>query len=409
MMAALYLPMDSWTTGPRITPPRPVRTARLSKHFALSARCRPLAMLAEEVRPGSLILVRHGQSTWNDENRFTGWANVPLNDKGREDAQDAADILLSEEALHIDVCYTSVLRRSVDTAKVILDAWEQAGHQRPETFARWRLNERHYGMLTGLNKREALGMFSKSELRHWRSSFEGKPPPMEPDHRHYSRTKERYELLLSARTQRKHEPKMTVLRQSDVPLTESLADTCRRVGSLWEDELLPQVRNGRNVLVVGHANCLRALISCIQGNLSDEHLPSLGVPNAVPLVYDFDTSGKVVTGLPDRCYIRPLDAHYLGEACLLFNEIDADGSGAIDASEFDGSEFCLVAWDDLDLDLDKLTGLTDNCGERLLQEADNNNDGAVDFNEYMNWWGRLDEKPYTRGPKTPRPKSYRDT
>ena len=232
MMAALYLPMDSWTTGPRITPPRPVRTARLSKHFALSARCRPLAMLAEEVRPGSLILVRHGQSTWNDENRFTGWANVPLNDKGREDAQDAADILLSEEALHIDVCYTSVLRRSVDTAKVILDAWEQAGHQRPETFARWRLNERHYGMLTGLNKREALGMFSKSELRHWRSSFEGKPPPMEPDHRHYSRTKERYELLLSARTQRKHEPKMTVLRQSDVPLTESLADTCRRVRQL---------------------------------------------------------------------------------------------------------------------------------------------------------------------------------
>merc|ERR1712230_54583 len=111
------------------------------------------------------------------------------------------------------------------------------------------------------------------------------------------------------------------------------------------------------------------------GNLSDEHLPSLGVPNAVPLV----------------------------------NEIDADGSGAIDASEFDDSEFCLVAWDDLDLDLDKLTGLTDNCGERLLQEADNNNDGAVDFNEYMNWWGRLDEKPYTRGPKTPRPKSYRDT
>ena len=183
----------------------------------------------------------------------------------------------------------------------------------------------------------------------------------------------------------------------------------QQVGSLWEDELLPQVRNGRNVLVVGHANCLRALISCIQGNLSDEHLPSLGVPNAVPLVYDFDTSGKVVTGLPDRCYIRPLDAHYLGEACLLFNEIDADGSGAIDASEFDDSEFCLVAWDDLDHDLDKLTGLTDNCGERLLQEADNNNDGAVDFNEYMNWWGRLDEKPYTRGPKTPRPKSYRDT
>ena len=189
-------------------------------------------MLAGQQPPGSLILVRHGQSTWNDENRFTGWANVPLNDKGREEALCAAEILLSEKGLHIDACYTSVLKRSVDTAKIILDAWEQAGNQRPETFARWRLNERHYGMLTSLNKREALGMFSKSDLRHWRSSFEGKPPPMQPDHRHYSRSQERFERLLAARTRREDEPVMTVLRLSDVPLTESLADTCRRVGQL---------------------------------------------------------------------------------------------------------------------------------------------------------------------------------
>lgn len=175
--------------------------------------------------PGSLILVRHGQSTWNDENRFTGWANVPLNDKGREEAVDAAEVLLAEKGLRIDSCYTSVLKRSVDTAKIILDAWEQAGHRRPETFARWRLNERHYGMLTGLNKREALGMFSKSDLRHWRSQFDGKPPPMPQDHPHYSRTNERYERLLAARTRREHEPGMTVLRLRDVPLTESLADT----------------------------------------------------------------------------------------------------------------------------------------------------------------------------------------
>lgn len=358
----------------------------------VEGRHRHVLMLADEPqqqKPGLLILVRHGQSTWNDENRFTGWANVPLNARGQEEAQEAAEILLSEEGLEIDACYTSVLRRSVDTAQICLDAWERAGRRRPEVCARWRLNERHYGMLTGLNKREALGMFSPSDLRHWRSSFDGKPPPMEPDHPHYSRTTARYDRLLAARTQRVDEPGMTVLALSDVPLTESLADTRDRVGSLWTDELLPQIVGGKNLLVVGHANCLRALISCIQGNLKDEHLPSLGVPNALPLVYEFDASGAPVAEVPDRCFIQPLDAYYLGEACVLFNEMDADGSGALDASEFDNSEFCQVAFDDLD-DVNESGVLSklDSCGERLMLEADNNNDGAVDFNEYMNWWSR---------------------
>jgi len=362
-----------------------------------SARHRELCMLARPQGTGSLILVRHGQSTWNDENRFTGWANVPLNDRGREEAHEAAQILLDEKGLEIHACYTSVLQRSVETARICLDAWEQAGRRRPDAFARWRLNERHYGMLTGLNKREALSIFSSSDLRCWRSSFDGKPPPMPPGHPHYSRTDERYERLLTARTMRDNEPAMTVLRVSDVPITESLADTRTRVGSLWTSELLPQVMSGKNVLVVGHANCLRALISCIQTNLRDEHLPSLGVPNALPLVYEFDESGVPMGDLPSRCYIRPLDAHYLGEGCVLFNELDTDGSGALDASEFDNSEFCNVAFDNLD---------ADNCGERLMQEADNNNDGAVDFNEYMNWWSKLDkleQTPYKRG------MSYRST
>jgi len=281
-----------------------------------------------------------------------------------------------------------------------LDAWELAGKQRPETYSRWRLNERHYGMLTGLNKREALRMFSSSDLRHWRSSFDGKPPPMPQDHPHYSRTKERYDLLLAARTRREQEPRMTILRLSDVPLTESLSDTCGRVGSLWEDELLPQLMGGRSLLVVGHANCLRALISRIQGNLSDEDLPSLGVPNALPLVYEFDATGAPIPDLPDRCYLRPLDAHYLGDACVAFKELDADGSGSLDASEFDQSEYCTVVVDDDERGA--VTGLTDDCGERLLREADNNNDGAVDFNEYMNWL-HLEDRPHERG------RSYRDT
>merc|ERR1719387_1972782 len=244
-------------------------------------------------QPGSLILVRHGQSAWNDENRFTGWANVPLTDKGREEARAAAEILLSEVGLEIDVCYTSVLSRSVETATICLDAWERAGRRRPETFARWRLNERHYGILTGLNKREALGKFPASDLKSWRSSFQGKPPEMEPTHPEYSRTEERYERMLAARTRRPHESQPTYLDLEDVPLTESLADTRDRVDSLWQSELQPQIRSGKNVLIVGHANCLRALISCLQKELNDDDLPSLGVPNAAPLVYQFDEDGAL--------------------------------------------------------------------------------------------------------------------
>jgi len=342
-------------------------------------------------RAGKLILVRHGQSTWNLDNRFTGWANVPLSDQGRNEAEDAAELLLSEEGLDIDICYTSILVRSIETATICLDAWEAAGRRRPEIIARWRLNERHYGGLTGLNKREALTTVDASDLRHWRSSFDGCPPPMTPDHPHYSRTRKRYERLLAAGGS---EP----LRLEEVPLTESLADTVERVGILWQRELQPTVMMGQTVLVIGHANCLRALISCIQGNLNDEHLPSLGVPNALPLVYSFDGDSTPARDLPGRCYIRPLDAYYLGEECVLFNELDVDGSGALDASEFDASEYCQVAWDDMtDFDLDELEELTRDCGERLRSEADNNNDGVVDFNEYMNWWSKLPDRKRGRG------------
>jgi len=341
-------------------------------------------------QPGKLILIRHGQSVWNLENRFTGWANIPLTDKGREEAQDAAETLLSED-FEIDACYTSMLSRSIDTADICLDAWEKAGRRRPEMKTRWRLNERHYGMLTGLDKRQVLKQFPESDLKRWRSTFEGKPPPMEPDHPYYSRTPWRLERLLAARTQRQNEPNITVFSMRDVPLTESLADTQTRVAVLWNDELQPLIMSGKNVLIVGHANCLRALVSCIQGNLNDQDLPSLGLPNAFPLVYEFDEQGAPVRNNDDCYYIGPLDARYIGEECVIFNEIDADGSGAIDASEFDRSDVCRVALEDYVASMGG-TGLPDICGEEFILEADNNKDGQVNFNEFMNWCNKYSPK-----------------
>ena len=370
-------------------------------------------LFRKQSTPGSLILVRHGQSTWNDENRFTGWANVPLSDRGREEAREAAQILLGEKDLTIDACYTSVLYRSVETANICLDVWECAGRTRPQVFARWRLNERHYGMLTGLNKREALGRFSASDLRHWRASFEGKPPPMEYGHPHYSRTTKRYTRLLSAQRDGDLDGELRapgrgpVLKLSDVPLTESLAETRGRVGSLWHSELFPQLMDGKTLLLVGHANCLRALVSVVQGNLRDEDLPSLGLPNALPLVYEFDESGAPVRRPSERCYIRPLDAHYLGEACAAFNALDADGDGALDADAFEESEFCQAELAELGGGLAGASGgeapSNESCGRRLMSKADNNNDGAVDFNEYLNWQHAMDSQPQSK-----RGRRYRD-
>jgi 2,3-bisphosphoglycerate-dependent phosphoglycerate mutase len=326
-----------------------------------------------KTKVGQLILLRHGQSEWNKENLFTGWANVDLTEQGREEALGAAEMLLDEPGLEVDVCYTSVLSRSIETGQICLDAMAKDGRRRPKVMRRWRLNERHYGALTGLNKREALETLDASSLRRWRATFDGRPPPMEPQHPHYSRTPERYARLLHGTAQcDRHSGTATsetreeedddvepLLSLCDVPLTESLSDTRARVDPLWLNELRPSLLEGKTVLVVGHANCLRALVSCIQPGLHDEHLPSLGVPNALPLVYTFAPNGDLVTELPGRCYIKPLDAHYLGDACPLFNELEGAGD--------------------------------------LPEEADCNGDGVVDFNEYMSWWAKQLEPSRSRG------------
>lgn len=311
---------------------------------------------------------------------------MPLTEAGEAEALDAAALLNSDaRELAFDACYTSVLERSVRTGQLVVDALHtDDGRRAPPLRKRWRLNERHYGALTGLNKREALTTMDAKDLRRWRLSFSGRPPPMEPGHRHYSRDPARHARLSAADGDES-------LDVAAVPLTESLADTVERVRPLWLDELKPAVLSGQNLLVVGHANCLRALISCIQSGVGDSMLSSLGVPNALPLVYAFDgaTGDVAILDRGDNCYVPPLDAYYLGDACVMFNALDVDGSGTLDAEEIskagvDGEELCGNLWSDY------RTGNEGDatCGEELISEADVNNDGLVDFNEYMTWWSQ---------------------
>jgi len=310
---------------------------------------------------GKLILVRHGESTWNMDNKFTGWADVPLTDAGRAGAHRTAQVLRSEFKETVDVLYTSVLERAVETAQIIIASLESHGHQPIELRQRWRLNERHYGALTGLSKRESG--CDDFELFQYRMTLAGRPPAMQPDHPYFTRREAKYvsgELLFV-------DPEPLAL--ADVPLTESLADTCNRCRPVWEKELEPMIRNGVNVLVVGHANQLRALIQCVQQISDERQLMTLGVPNTMPLVYTFEHDGTPVSEVETGCFVSPLRGHYLGSECLEFNEIDTDGSGAVDATEFRAAGFC---------DND------DEC-EALMDVADNNGDKLVDFKEFMAW------------------------
>ena len=269
--------------------------ARASLALVALAGC-TMPLVDSLQQPGRLILLRHGQSSWNLENRFTGWEvrpgsrpppdtekyaaptdqppppptpprtpqDVPLTAKGEDEAREASELLLAEID-QIDACYTSVLGRAISTANICLEGWVADGrHELPPLRTRWRLNERHYGALQGLDKAEATRTMSGSDLRDWRLSFGGAPPPMTPDHAFYSRAPARLAAMRAANQIGGDSGAGEALEECDVPLTESLADAVSRVRPLWEGELLPNVLSGQNLLVVGHANGLRALISCIQ-------------------------------------------------------------------------------------------------------------------------------------------------
>lgn len=356
-----------------------------------------MTVIAFAAAPGRLILLRHGQSSWNLQNRFTGWEDVPLTPLGEEEALQAADLLLSDAPdIVVDVVYTSVLQRAVRTAELFVERCA-AAHSRPLPIrTRWRLNERHYGVLQGLDKAETLERWpDRKALSEWRLSFAGAPPPMTSAHPFYSRSPARLAQLRAATAA---SDGGEALRECDVPLTESIADTVVRVRPLWHDEILPTLLGGQTCVVVGHANCMRALVSCIQGNIDDESLPTLGLPNAIPLVYELDREGAPIRGLEARCYVPPLMAYYLGEACDVFNRLDSDGSGALDAAELAELDACRVSFEALDEDGDELLSADEvaaACGDVLLAQADGNGDGLVNFQEWMNWWARQKQKPKT--------------
>jgi 2,3-bisphosphoglycerate-dependent phosphoglycerate mutase len=229
----------------------------------------------------TLVLLRHGQSTWNAENRFTGWTDVDLTARGEEEAREAGRLLASEPGLEIDTVHTSVLTRAVRTANLTLDAMERSYLPVQRS---WRLNERHYGALQGLNKRETADLHGQEQVKLWRRSYDVPPPPVGIDDANHPVNDPRYRRL-----------PLSVL-----PATECLADVVRRLLPYWEDAIAPQLIDGQSVLVVAHGNSLRALVKQLE-SISDADIVSLDVPTGFPRVYDIDETLAV------------RDARYLGD------------------------------------------------------------------------------------------------
>jgi len=227
-----------------------------------------------------LVLIRHGESTWNLENRFTGWTDVPLTDTGVQQARQAG-LLLKEAGFEFDVAYTSVLRRAVWTLWHALDQmerwWLPVQHD-------WRLNERHYGALQGLNKADMARQYGDEQVLVWRRSYDTPPPALEA-------TDPRSEAA---------DPRYAALAAGQVPLTECLEDTVARVLPCWNERLAPAIRSGQRVVVAAHGNSIRALVKYLDG-IGDADIVGVNIPNGIPLVYELDDD------------LKPLRHYYLGD------------------------------------------------------------------------------------------------
>ena len=229
----------------------------------------------------TLVLVRHGESTWNLENRFTGWTDVDLTPTGVEQAKSAGH-LLKTEAYEFDLAYTSVLKRATRTLWHCLDEMDRT--YLPVVHS-WRLNERHYGALQGLNKTDMAKQYGDAQVLQWRRSYDTPPPALEPT---------------DSRSER-DDPRYAQLDPNQVPLTECLKDTVARVLPYWNDTIAPAILSGKRVLVVAHGNSIRALVKYLD-NIGDDDIVGVNIPNGIPLVYELDAN------------LKPIRHYYLGDA-----------------------------------------------------------------------------------------------
>jgi 2,3-bisphosphoglycerate-dependent phosphoglycerate mutase len=228
----------------------------------------------------TLVLLRHGESDWNRENRFTGWTDVDLSERGIAEAHEAAR-LLAAAGLTFDIAFTSVLRRAIRTLWIVLDDLDLMWLP---VHGSWRLNERHYGALQGLDKAETARQYGDEQVRIWRRSFDIPPPALTPDDARFPGRDRRY----------------AALDPDELPRTESLKDTIARFLPHWEAEIAPVVRSGRRVLIAAHGNSLRALVKYLDG-VSDDDIVGLNIPTGIPLVYELDDG------------LRPVGHRYLGD------------------------------------------------------------------------------------------------
>ena len=228
-----------------------------------------------------VVLLRHGESTWNKENRFTGWTDVDLTDRGREEALNAGR-LLKQDGFAFDLAFTSVLTRAIRTCWITLD---ELGELWVPVQRSWRLNERHYGALQGLNKAETAARHGEAQVKIWRRAYDIPPPPLTPDDdRHPSRDR-RYRGLSAA----------------ELPLTESLKDTVARFLPYWQETIAPAITQGQRVLIAAHGNSLRALVKYLD-DISEQDIVELNIPTGIPLVYELDAA------------LKPSRSYYLGDA-----------------------------------------------------------------------------------------------
>ena len=240
-----------------------------------------------------LVLLRHGESKWNLENKFTGWTDVELTEKGEAEAKNAGE-LINNENINIDLVFTSVLKRAINTMNICLSNMD---HNNPKIFQDWRLNERHYGSLQGLNKSETAEKYGDDQVLIWRRSYDIKPPELDQDDDRHPRFDKKYENLDS----------------KSLPSSECLKDTVERFLPYWEETISPNVKNGKKVMIVAHGNSLRALVKHLD-KISDDKILDLNIPTGTPLVYELDEN------------LNPLKNYYLGNQDEINEKINSVAS-----------------------------------------------------------------------------------